>query len=845
MESNYPDPPRQMSESHHVYGRTSGDREYSDVGPRPVVETQNAENPHLEIKKPRACEPCRQLKVRCDPDADHPSGSCKRCAKSGRTCVVTAPSRKRQKKTDTRVTELERKIDALTATLQASHRVALEKDGSPVRPADSSTVQQSSSRRWLRDDLNPPAPKRGHDEMLASQYPRQDSPSAEQLPRSQPPTRWLRVSSVDETPSAKSDNEFADVIDRGLVDVETAHATFDRYVTKCATELPFVVFPPGTTMGYVRREKPILFLAILATTIGPFKKEVQAKLLDDIYRLIAERVIVKGEKSLELVQALLVTAIWYQPPDNMEELKFYQLVQFAVIIAMDLGLNWRTGTEDRGMKRLKEVLTRKPKGSSTDTNGPEAKRTWAGCYFLSVQTSTTLRRTQIVRWNPYMDECMRTLESHPDALASDKELVWWARLGRIMEEASTQLILDDAQSNLSFADSKYRYLVRGFAHQLSQWRREVPEDAYTVPLAHTHHVLNLFIHESAMNVDTKDEYVRLSSDSPISASFPAPLIDAIGTCIHSIHKAVEIICSMDLEKMNCLPTVCLARTTFVVVSLIKVYSLIVAPNSRLGQFIELSSLQIEYYFEKVITHYRGAAMRDGGRAAGKFSYIIMMLRNWFLKKRGNGPALREIFGSETNSNAAEQAAKMAQQSATPLHLLSEVAMGNSVSSASFNAKPAADAQENISYSPSTCGHTSTQAPISTQHTSTKAFGSPDATSVMTGTPSQVSSTTTTTWNSVPSLQPPVSVNSGYYSPFINNDPAQSYNGISASDRSSQLQGMGGISGMNLPTTQDPLNTDPHMNMDAGFDSFSLYMLGNMVDEGLFPFPLNFYGEFQG
>ncbi|KAJ4173719.1 Rho GTPase activating protein [Fusarium falciforme] len=71
-----------------------------------------------DAKRPRACEACRGLKVRCEPDPND-EGPCKRCRKAGRSCVVTMPTRKRQKKTDSRVAELEKKIDALTASLQA------------------------------------------------------------------------------------------------------------------------------------------------------------------------------------------------------------------------------------------------------------------------------------------------------------------------------------------------------------------------------------------------------------------------------------------------------------------------------------------------------------------------------------------------------------------------------------------------------------------------------------------------------------------------------------------------------------------------------------------------------
>ena len=73
-----------------------------------------------DTKRPRACEACRGLKVKCEFEPAHPDGPCKRCTKAHRQCLITAPSRKRQKKTDSRVAELEKKIDALTQTLQAT-----------------------------------------------------------------------------------------------------------------------------------------------------------------------------------------------------------------------------------------------------------------------------------------------------------------------------------------------------------------------------------------------------------------------------------------------------------------------------------------------------------------------------------------------------------------------------------------------------------------------------------------------------------------------------------------------------------------------------------------------------
>ncbi|KAJ5681398.1 uncharacterized protein N7477_001338 [Penicillium maclennaniae] len=641
-----------------------------------------------------------------------------RCAKARRTCIVTAPTRKRQKKTDSRVTELERKIDALTATLQQSHNNAFAM--APPVQQSRSPREEPVPGRWLSGEFHVAGNKRSHDELLASQYIRSDSPSTEQIHK----------------PSASKWR-----VDKGLIDIQTANLAFDYYVNKLAVEMPMVVFRPGTTMEDVRRDRPILFLAIIATAVGKFNKDAQLPLLTETYKVMADRVIVKGEKSLELIQAILVSAIWYMPPDNLEELKFYQLIHLAVVLAMDIGLNRRTQGDLKPFVRLRELLIKKPQGPNVDLSGPEARRTWVGCYFLAVQVTTALRRTHLVRWHPYMDDCLHILENHPDALPSDRQVIWWAKLGFIMEEAGVQLSSDDPDSTTSFSDSKTRYTIKAFNNQLTQWKKDIPVELFTIPLAHTYYVINLFVHESAMSIDCKDSVISNSPENgDLPASAMAPLIDALTTCIKSIHQSLDAILSVDPQRLICLPTVSLARTSYPVVSLIKIYSLLTASETRIGQVIDMQSLKLEWYLEKVINHYRAAAALDGGRAPAKFGNIIMMLRNWFVKKKENGPALREIFGTEMRSDTPSDKPTPQQtqlkQGATPLDLLSEVATGNRSGRAqlngSFTHRPPsgqgsfyspATLNQNISNSTTPRGTTYGQAEVPTTSWSTPSFTS--------------------------------------------------------------------------------------------------------------------------
>ncbi|KAJ5128283.1 hypothetical protein N7448_002001 [Penicillium atrosanguineum] len=826
--SDYPEPPSHMA-MHSQGGASPDNRAEFPMRSHPAATSTEPEDHQVDLKRSRACEPCRQLKVRCDPDLNNLDAPCKRCAKARRTCIVTAPTRKRQKKTDSRVTELERKIDALTATLQQSHSNAIAM-APPAQQSQYFREEQPASGRWLSGDSHVAGNKRSHDELLASQYSLSDSPPTEQIHK--PSVSKWRGPFAGETapPKVEAANEFADVVDKGLIDIETANLAFDHYVNKMAVEMPMVVFRPETTMEDVRRDKPTLFLSIIATAVGKFNKDAQLPLVTETYKVIADRVIIKGEKSLELIQAILVSAIWYLPPDNLEELKFYQLIHMAVVLAMDIGLNRRLQGDLKPFARLRELLIKKPQGPNVDIQGPEARRTWLGCYFMAVQVTTALRRTHLVRWHPYMDDCLQVLETHPDALPSDRQVIWWAKLGFIMEESGVQLLSDDPDSTTSFADSKTRYTIKAFNNQLTQWKKDIPGDLFTIPLAHTFHVVNLFVHESAMSIDCKDSvipYTPENSDLPASAL--APLIDALTTCINAIHQSLDAILSVEPQRLTCLPTVSLARTSYPVVSLIKIYSLLTASESRIGQVIDMQSLKLEWYLEKVINHYRTAAALDAGRAPAKFGNIIMMLRNWFVKKKENGPALREIFGTEMRSDTQDDKPTPQQnqmkQGATPLDLLSEVATGNQSSRAQLNGSlmQRPPSGQGSLYSPATMTQNMSNSPTPGGTT----YG-----------PAEAPTTSWSTPSFTPSMSGHTDPNMGsraYYQPFTPTERGALYTVPST---------MGGTyvdMSVNMPLGQMSMQTG--LGVEETFDPDNLFALGSMMDEGLFTFPSAFDGNF--
>jgi hypothetical protein len=82
-----------------------------------------------------------------------------------------------------------------------------------------------------------------------------------------------------------------------------------EFRTSMAPQFPFVVIPPEATSESLRRERPMLWKAVLtaASCFDPARQEAMG------WELIEEfstRLLLKAEKSLDLIQALLVHLAW-------------------------------------------------------------------------------------------------------------------------------------------------------------------------------------------------------------------------------------------------------------------------------------------------------------------------------------------------------------------------------------------------------------------------------------------------------------------------------------------------------------------------------------------------------
>jgi hypothetical protein len=107
-------------------------------------------------------------------------------------------------------------------------------------------------------------------------------------------------------------------VTRGI-DIHDPEALLKFYREMIADAFPFVVVPQGITAYSLSRDKPFLFKAIVMVASAQDVK-AQAAMAEEIVEYLSLHVLLRCEKSLDLLQGLLVFAAWYFPCPTLDSL---------------------------------------------------------------------------------------------------------------------------------------------------------------------------------------------------------------------------------------------------------------------------------------------------------------------------------------------------------------------------------------------------------------------------------------------------------------------------------------------------------------------------------------------
>lgn len=206
-----------------------------------------------------------------------------------------------------------------------------------------------------------------------------------------------------------------------------AEMLLDRYKRLMAPGFPFVVIEPDITAAKMWTEKPLLLHAIV--TVSYFHDlEVQTKMVKSLMRDISERVLINSEKSVGILQGMLIFVSWYHPHMFWGQ-QITNLLHLAIGMGIDLGIDRvAIGCSSEWKNNKSKALGKAP--------SLEERRLYAGTFYLSSMLASSFKHFDAIPYKKYLETCLDVLQEARE-YTSDSHLVQMVRIQHLIEETHT------------------------------------------------------------------------------------------------------------------------------------------------------------------------------------------------------------------------------------------------------------------------------------------------------------------------------------------------------------------------------------------------------------------------
>lgn len=548
----------------------------------------------MEVASHRACTHCRTLKTRCLLDETNPS-VCERCVRFGRQCVF-APIQRRnpRRRTDARVAELEKEMSALRAMVKAS---------------DASSVAPNPHTATVLDLV----PQIQHSQMQVQET-------------GTPAIGRAIVASHHRT----------DPVKQGLLSIETARCLVQQYKSDMYPNYPIVYLAPDCTADTLRQAKPMLFLAILAAAAGKEHHDLAIKLDRMALEEYANRTVLSSEKSLELVQALLVSSTWYQPPTRLNQFKYSEYIHMAEVMAKDIGIASRPLNINPESDSNFGIQSKISTVGNRDTTNIESRRTYLAVLVKSMGIMITSRRATTMRVTSYAKDCLQHMGQSSQSTLGDRILTAWTHLLIIAEEIGSAFNYDDPGAVASIYDVKTQLMMTAFRRRLGDWRHGSAEFHSSPTLQMTYYTVRLYLSEVALHVDHPPEdfnvpyrmsHASYSSGNEDTIPVKAA-VEALAELVENSHALLDTFMSIDTNLARALPLGMFVRVSYAAFVLAKLCASAVQERSQLAPLIDRASLHAESYLNRTLLFVRSSIGVNGCRLPAIFLNLLSQMREW-------------------------------------------------------------------------------------------------------------------------------------------------------------------------------------------------------------------------
>ncbi|KAI8624183.1 hypothetical protein F5Y19DRAFT_480953 [Xylariaceae sp. FL1651] len=496
---------------------------------------------------------CRARKIKCS--SEDAASTCTRCSKLFLPCVFEAPAiRKKRERNGTRLRELERKLGALQAAI--SNGLA-PNNSSVSTPAQE--ISQPSSLSTVPGDLT------------------------------------------------------VDTICQGILSEDEARDMYALFYDLYAPIYSLVSPPPPQVWEQVRIKQPALFRAIIASACSSARPELWELLFKDAERFLVDQVMMSGRKSLGLVQAAIILAIWSHPPKKFNKLTFQHLIHMATTLVTDLQSYPEYKIPDT------TDFIGIPSGFQL-----EICRTFLGTYVLSSSFAMSFRRPAVLRCGPWVTNCLRVLDADPQPSLNDQRLSAWTRLQMLVDESLTMIGFED-WSHISMSNNHTRFIVGSCIEKVARWKEYLPEIILNGTLEIHHYMVSLVLHELALYDSYEVEGFRPpykipntpvgSHENPHNISH----VKSQSICLaQGLLQRLLVFSNEDLRRM---PVIIFVRMMHAVIVFAKLQGPVSPPTFGSPVFLTLLS--------SLITKLHMAANGGTFRVPGLFHFVLLRLSKWY------------------------------------------------------------------------------------------------------------------------------------------------------------------------------------------------------------------------
>ncbi|PYH40801.1 Zn(II)2Cys6 transcription factor [Aspergillus saccharolyticus JOP 1030-1] len=375
----------------------------------------------LTIAYGHACGTCARAKVRCIPRTrDSP---CERCERLGKECRPGL--RRRRPKRLSKAAQLEQKMDGLMSLLQSTGQLP----GGRQLPVSAGSQECAAT---LGNPLCTP-------ESDGSLSPRQS-----------PPTTIIAPSPAE------------------------AEAMLQSFRTHKLACLPFVHIPSSSTPAELQRDSPFLWRCLITTETKDAAQ--QALRCVDIRQTAAQIAMVDCDKSLDLLQGLLMHIAWISFQSSPPKLLMIMYCQIATALVCELGLNRPSRTEAAMLPPVCNDLlphAPPPQFPASRPRTLDERRAVLGCFVISSVIAQFLGRMEVMRWTPHMTESVEIL-SNSNESPHDSTLAYLARSRLLVEHIREGPWNGENSSSSGIPRAPVPFYMSSLQTQLNQLRADIP-----------------------------------------------------------------------------------------------------------------------------------------------------------------------------------------------------------------------------------------------------------------------------------------------------------------------------------------------------------------------------------